>query len=138
MRFDQFVTPDVRQRMVEIARELRREPTASEALLWEALRGRGLHGHKFRRQQPIGAFVVDFYCDEAALIVEIDGPIHRQQRAADQERQHILEALGLRVLRVAAEQVETNIGGILARIGRELRPHPRPLSLRERGDRRSG
>jgi very-short-patch-repair endonuclease len=106
--------------MVELARELRREPQPSEALLWESLRNRRLAGRKFRRQQPIGAFIVDFYCDEAALVVEVDGPIHRQRLSADRERQRILESLGLRVLRVPARQVEQNIEGVLARIQYEL------------------
>ena len=106
--------------MVELARELRGESQPSEALLWAALRNRKLAGHKFRRQQPIGAFIVDFYCDDAALIIEVDGPIHRQQVAADRERQQILESLGLRVLRIPVEQVEQNIQGVIARIQREV------------------
>jgi len=130
MRFDALISPEVHRRMVEVAREFRRELTPSEALLWDALRNRRLDGFKFRRQQPIGPFVADFYCDDAALIVELDGPIHRGHRAADQERQRLLESLGLRVLRVAADQVETNMTGVLARIRqtqRENSPHPRPL-----------
>lgn len=106
--------------MVEIARELRREPTPSEALLWDVLRSRKLGGYKFRRQQPIGSFVVDFYCDEAGLIVEIDGPIHLGKRAADRGRQQILEALGLRVLRIDAEQVEKNMNAVAESVRREL------------------
>jgi len=73
MRFDQLLTPEVRQRMTEIARGLRQKPTASEALLWNELRDRKLAGYKFRRQQPIGALVADFYCDRAGLVVELDG-----------------------------------------------------------------
>jgi very-short-patch-repair endonuclease len=69
MRFNDLLTADVRERMVEIARELRREQMPSEALLWSALRNRQIDGYKFRRQQPIGAFIVDFYCDDVGLIV---------------------------------------------------------------------
>jgi very-short-patch-repair endonuclease len=134
MRFDDLVTANLRKRMVEIARELRKEPTDSEAILWDALRGRQLDGYKFRRQQPIGAFVVDFYCDEAALVVEVDGPIHRQQRAADRERDEILGSLGLRVLRLPAEVVEMDIPMALEQIKRRLHRDSRPLSRRERGD----
>src|SRR3972149_3281483 len=74
MRFDQLISRELRERMVQVAREFRQEPTESEALLWSALRNRKLDGHRFRRQQPIGPFVVGFYCDEAALVVEVDGP----------------------------------------------------------------
>ena len=78
--------------------------------------GRQLEGRRFRRQQPIGRFVVDFFCASERLIVEVDGAIHDQQREADAERQQILEALGYRVLRVSAELVETEIGVALERI----------------------
>jgi very-short-patch-repair endonuclease len=82
--------------MTEIARKLRREQTASEAILWEALRNRKLEGRKFRRQHPIGKFVVDFYCNAEGLIVEVDGSIHElpEQQELDRQRQFLLESLG--------------------------------------------
>jgi very-short-patch-repair endonuclease len=101
--------------MLEVSRRFRKEPQPTEALLWQSLRNRQL-GLKFRRQQPIGSFVVDFYCDEAALIVEVDGPIHQYQQEADRERQQILENLDLRVLRVTADDVSTNLDRVLTRI----------------------
>ena len=116
MRFDKLVSPAVQQRMLEIARDFRKEPQPSEQLLWGALRRTQLHGLKFRRQQPIGAFVVDFYCDEVGLVVEVDGPIHRFQQAKDRERQDLLESLGLTVLRLNADEVEANIAGAVSRI----------------------
>jgi hypothetical protein len=64
------------KRMQEVARQFRKEPTTSEAILWEALRGRKLENRKFRRQHPIGTFVVDFFCKEENLIVEVDGTVH--------------------------------------------------------------
>jgi very-short-patch-repair endonuclease len=63
--------------MVEIAREFRKQPTKSEHILWGALRGKKLDGLKFRRQQPIGTFIVDFYNSAYRLVVEVDGPIHK-------------------------------------------------------------
>ncbi len=64
---------------VERARQLRREPTREEALLWERLRRNQLDGLHFRRQQIIDGFIVDFYCHAAGLVVEVDGPIHTRQ-----------------------------------------------------------
>lgn len=116
MRFDGLVSETMRRRMVEVAREFRKEPQPSEHLLWQALRRKQLRGYKFRRQQPIGSFIVDFYCDEAGLIVEVDGPVHRSRRLRDRQRQEILEELGLHVLRVSALDVEANLRDVLARI----------------------
>ena len=103
------VTPEVRHKMVEIAREFRKEPTKGEKILWGALRGKKLDGIKFRRQQPIGYFVVDFYTAAFRLVIEVDGAIHEQQKEADETRQSILEELGLTVMRINTEVVETNL-----------------------------
>ena len=130
MRFDELLTPALRQRMTEIARGLRRDATTCESLLWTQLRNRRLLGHKFRRQQPIGPFVADFYCDEAGLVVEIDGPIHARQRDADGHRDQLLSELGLRVLRITAARVEDNMPAVLREIGaalRELAVSPLPM-----------
>ncbi len=132
MRFDGFVTPIVQRKMLEVAREFRKEPQPSEALLWAALRRKQLRGRKFRRQQPIGSFVVDFYCDAAALVVEVDGPIHATQKRADAERQEILEHLGLRVLRVSSSDVESDLPNVI-RLIQSVVEQPIPLSLGERG-----
>jgi very-short-patch-repair endonuclease len=86
--------------MTPIARDLRQRQTQSEAILWEVLRDRQILGYKFRRQRPVGRFVVDFFCAEAKLALEIDGLIHNYQQAADIERQQIIEALGMRFVRV--------------------------------------
>ncbi|MCO6451640.1 MAG: GAF domain-containing protein [Caldilineales bacterium] len=122
------IPESMRRQMVELARTYRKMPTPSEEILWEALRGKKLEGRKFRRQQPIGPFVVDFYCSPERLIVEIDGPIHEQQREADQERQALLETLGLRFVRVTAEQVENNLSIVLDLIREAFMsdevPHP--------------
>jgi very-short-patch-repair endonuclease len=107
------VPPELKQKMHELASELRMEHTSSEEILWEALRNRKLEGRKFRRQNPIGAFVVDFLCPEEMLAVEVDGKIHESQREADALRQEIIEALGLRFVRVTAEQVEHDLCEVL-------------------------
>ncbi len=110
------VSPEIRRKMIEVAREFRKEPTKSEAILWEALRGKKLDGIKFRRQQPVGYFVVDFYSSVSRLVVEVDGSIHDSQVEADRARQEILELLGLNVLRIKSETIEKNLPGVLFEI----------------------
>jgi very-short-patch-repair endonuclease len=114
------VPPDLRRKMVEVARVFRKTPTPSEAILWQALRGKKLDGIKFRRQQPIGMFVVDFYNSPHRLVVEVDGPIHDFQDEYDQARQEILETLGMNILRLKAEMIETNLSEALALIREKI------------------
>jgi very-short-patch-repair endonuclease len=73
------------------AQQLRREDTPAEAMLWSRLRNRQLNGLKFRRQHPIGRFIVDFCCAEQSLILEIDGSVHDQQADYDQARTDALQ-----------------------------------------------
>ncbi len=96
------------------ARQMRHDPTRAEDLLWQRLRRKQLGVH-FRRQHSIDRFIVDFYCAEASLVIEIDGPIHDQPNA-DAERQAALEALGLCVLRVSSAETEHAPDAVLARI----------------------
>jgi len=110
---------------------------ATELLVWSRLRGRQLDGWKFRRQHPIGLYVVDFYCPAARLIVEIDGPAHGfdEQWAYDVRRQAWLETEQYRVLRVPVEDISRSLDDALATIyfvlleqenaGCARRPHPR-------------
>lgn len=102
--------------MQDCARQFRKMPTLSENLLWQALRNRQLLGLKFRRQQPIGPFVVDFFCPEQRVIVEVDGPIHESQRERDAERQSLLEQCGYQVIRVKAQDVEERLPQVLIRL----------------------
>ena len=103
---------------IPAARELRRPQTPTEALLWEALRDRHLDGLKFRRQHAIGRFVLDFYCHELRLAVEVDGAVHLvpENRASDAARQAELEATGVRFVRIPANLVETDLTRALERI----------------------
>jgi very-short-patch-repair endonuclease len=84
--------------------------------MWELLRNRRLHGLKFRRQHPIGEFIVDFYCAEQKLIIELDGAVHKQQRERDEERTAVLERQGYRVLRIKNAEVERDLEEVLRRI----------------------
>ena len=81
--------------MVELARELRRRPTPAEELLWAGLRKRQAKGLKFRRQHPIGPYIVDFYCAALRLVVEIDGGYHRERGEEDAERSAYLRERGI-------------------------------------------
>jgi len=121
------IPESLRRKMVEVARQFRKEPTPSEALLWQALRGRKVTGQKIRRQQPIGPFVVDFYVPACRLVIEVDGPIHELQKSADRERQELLETLGLRFLRIRAELVENDLPAALGLIQAAIGLSPSPL-----------
>ena len=99
----------IKKKMHVLSSELRQRSTETENLLWEKLRNRQLLGRKIRRQVPIGAYVVDFYCAEEKLVIEIDGGIHETQQEQDQLRQETLEALGLRVIRLTVDQVENQL-----------------------------
>ena len=116
----QKVSREIKRKMVETARQFRKEPTKSEHILWQALRGKKLDGIKFRRQQPIGNFVVDFYNSVYRLVIEVDGSIHDNQGEADQVRQEILEEMGLNILRVNAEAVERNLPQVLGEIRKKI------------------
>jgi very-short-patch-repair endonuclease len=79
---------------------MRAAPTAAEAALWSALRGRRVDGWKFRRQHVIAGYIVDFYCSELRLAVEVDGAIHQARVTEDRQRNQDLASLGVRVMRL--------------------------------------
>ncbi len=103
---------------VQRAKELRREMTDAERMLWERLRRNELRGFHFRRQQVIDGFIVDFYCHAAGLVVEVDGGVHTAQGAYDEQRDLVLSRRGLRVLRIGNDEVLRNVDEVVARIGR--------------------
>jgi very-short-patch-repair endonuclease len=94
------------------ARRLRRDQTPAEARLWEALRGLRLEGWKWRRQVPLGPFIVDFLCLEAAIVVELDGGVHAEQADRDARRDGHLRARGLQVLRFWNSEVSADLEGV--------------------------
>lgn len=99
-------------------RQLRRRQTRPEERLWRALRNRALAGLKFRRQHPFGPFILDFYCQEVSLAVEVDGWSHvgGAARTADAGRTAFLERRGLQVLRFMNREVLENLEGVLVSI----------------------
>jgi very-short-patch-repair endonuclease len=98
------------------AKELRSGMTNEEVILWDRLRTNRLAGLHFRRQQVIDGFIVDFYCQAVRLVIEIDGGVHEGQVEYDAERDRVLAARGLRILRIRNEEVEEDIGRVLKRI----------------------
>ncbi len=101
-----------------IARRLRKNSTKSEDLLWQALRRKQLSGLRFRRQQVFGSSIVDFYCHEKRLVIEIDGGIHLATDKIEQDslRQEIIEMYGVQFLRFTATDVESDINSVLQAI----------------------
>ncbi|MFC3077139.1 endonuclease domain-containing protein [Phenylobacterium terrae] len=94
------------------ANAMRRDDTDAEAKLWGALRARRLGGWKWRRQVPKGPYIVDFICNDAGLVVEVDGGQHDEQVAYDARRTAFLGDLGLRVLRFWNRDVSENLDGV--------------------------
>jgi very-short-patch-repair endonuclease len=128
----------MRRANTEPARRLRRSQTDAERLLWFRLRDRRLVGWKFKRQAPIDRFVVDFFCADAKLIVELDSGQHDHNRARDADRTRILESMGYLVLRFWNHDVMGNMDGVLEEILSTVDqhkcepPHPTPLPCGER------
>jgi very-short-patch-repair endonuclease len=131
------VAPALHKRMAEVARDLRVRKTSSEDVLWGMLRARRLDGRTFRRQQPIGPFVLDFFCAEERLAVEVDGGVHDdpEQARLDEERQQLIESTGIRFVRVSNDLVMHRQERALENIRSTFSTNasPDPLSPRGRG-----
>ena len=112
------VGQSVSEEKVRLAQEMRRNMTAAETALWKRISGNTL-GFHFRRQQIISGFIADFYCHQAALVVEVDGPVH--DAAYDAERDCIFANLGLTTLRFTNQHVQEQIGVVLYHIRQHLR-----------------
>ena len=125
----------MKERLLKFAKGMRHQPTNAETLIWTALRGARLQGFKFKRQQPIGTYIVDFVCFEHSLIIEIDGGQHGDEVSKDRERSNWLRRQGFRVLRFWNNEVMERKDDVLESIIRALRenPSPQPLSHKGRG-----
>ena len=104
-----------------LAAGMRRALTPPEARLWTCIKSGGLEGLKFRRQHPVGPYILDFYCHASRLAVEVDGAGHDDpaQIAHDERRTHWLMTQGVEVLRVRATDVRDHLDGVLALILRQ-------------------
>jgi very-short-patch-repair endonuclease len=122
--------------VIGVARKLRKDSTETERYLWQRLRDRQIEGFKFRRQQPIGRYVVDFVNLENKLVIELDGGQHLNC-PQDRVRDEWLRAEGYKVLRFWDSEVFNNVEGVLEVIRVALpTPHPNPLPQGEREDKR--
>ena len=129
----------VRQGLPErlpLKRRLRSEMTGPEIKLWARLRLKQFQSLKFRRQHGIGPYIVDFYCPDRMMVIEIDGDTHaaEEQRLRDQQRDAYFRSLGLRIIRYTNHDIVKNLDGVLedlaGRLGDSTSPHP---SLQRRG-----
>jgi very-short-patch-repair endonuclease len=118
--------------IIELARELRKNQTEAEKILWRQLRGRKLSGYKFLRQHPIVYnssneklyfFIADFYCAEANLIVELDGKIHEYNKEYDEQRDLIIKGKGINMVRIKNEEL-VFLSEVLERIKDVLTSNP--------------
>jgi len=111
------------QEQVGFAQELRQKQTDAEKALWAKLRNRQLEGVKFRRQQPVGSYIVDFASFERKLMIEIDGGQHNEDKTKerDTERTARLKETGYRVIRFWNNEALTNLEGVLESIREALR-----------------
>ena len=102
-------------RNFEYAKQNRVNSTPAESALWEELRNKKLKGYKFRRQHPVGIFILDFYCHAAKLAIEIDGEYHleQEQQLYDRARTELLNQAGIKELRFTNQDILTNLPSVL-------------------------
>ena len=103
-------------KLKQLARNLRNNSTLSEVLLWEHLKGKRMKEYDFHRQKPIDNYIVDFFCNELMLAVEIDGDSHDYKFEKDQQRQKRIESLGITFLRFDDIDVKQDINSVILRI----------------------
>jgi len=120
-------------RLTPLAIGLRRSSTDAERLLWGRIRAGRLSGHKFRRQQPLGQFVVEFVCLESRLVIELDGGQHAVHTDADWLRDRWLKQRGFRALRFWNNDVMQNLVGVLQKILDAVSPSPQPSPVKGEG-----
>jgi type I site-specific restriction-modification system R (restriction) subunit/very-short-patch-repair endonuclease len=130
--------------LVNEARELRKKQTPAEEFFWQIVRNRKFIGLKFRRQHQIGQYIVDFYCDEKRLAVELDGGVHQipEQKEKDKSKDEYLKSLGINIVRFKNEEILDRINETLKKLFELVLPPPSlPLPMGEgrgEGDRKGG
>jgi very-short-patch-repair endonuclease len=106
------------QKLIPLARELRKKGTYAEVLLWTYLKKKQMNGYRFTRQKPIGEYIVDFYCGKLGLAIEIDGITHDDKIEYDRRRQKSIEKQGVKFLRFTDDEVKENTEAVLNIISR--------------------
>ena len=119
-----------KKKYIKLRQHLRKNMTEAEIFLWSKIKGKQLNGLKFRRQCGINNYIVDFYCPELKLAIEIDGDVHGyySQIVSDKQRQRAIEALGIKVLRYTNNDIIRNIDSVLQDI---ISTTPAPLLRKE-------
>ncbi len=110
-------------KLVERARYLRKHGTLAEKLLWKYLRGKHMLGYDFDRQKPMDNYIVDFYCAELKLAIEIDGQSHDGKYTYDHDRQEKLESFGIEFLRFSEQEVRKDMDNVLRVIEQWVMQH---------------
>jgi len=107
-----------RPELTELARDFRNNPTPTEKILWEKLKGKKLLGYDFHRQKPIGYYVVDFFCPKLMLAIELDGGVHEQEQSIikDGIRQDSIEQFGVQFLRFKNFEIEQDVDRVVREI----------------------
>jgi len=103
-------------KLKQLAKALRKNATLAEVILWNHLKGGKMLGCDFHRQKPIGNYIVDFFCSDRMLAIEIDGSTHGDRLAEDEKRQKELEEMGVRFLRFRDSGVKNNLNDVLRAI----------------------
>ena len=128
---DKRQKPRPSAQLIQNAKELRKEATFPERLLWSRLRRGQVHGYRFRRQHAIAGFIVDFVCTDASLIIEVDGDSHIGRAQYDTDRQSKFVSMGYRVLRIRNDDILRDLDSIVDGIANAVKQatatrHPPP------------
>ena len=113
-----YIKPPLEKKKLERCKKLRKSATPQEIIVWSRLRAKRFHNLKFKRQYPVGKYIVDFICLDKKLIIEIDGFQHKEenQERYDKERTNYLEELGFKILRFWNNEVNNNLEGVFLKI----------------------
>lgn len=102
--------------IIKLAQEMRKDLTPCEQILWNKLKEKRLNGCKFRRQHPINRYILDFYCHEHKLAIEVDGNVHRCKYDEDEFRDQYLRSIGIKTLRITNDEILQNIDAVILKI----------------------
>ncbi len=136
-----FLKEKINPTILKFARSMRKKPTKAEGLLWDALRRHQLSGLLFRRQHPVGGRILDFYCHQLNLGIELDGPIHDTKTAKkyDQERSdYLLENRNISILRFSNEEIIHHLPSVLELLTKHIHTHSPPPRGEGVGEREQG
>jgi very-short-patch-repair endonuclease len=106
--------------IIELARKMRNNLTPSEKIVWNEIKEKKISGYKFRKQHPVYRYILDFYCHEKKLAIEIDGDSHKERKDYDEYRDSYVRSIGIETLRFTNEEIENNIANVIEAIKKKL------------------